>query len=93
MPSSPIHLTDDQLTAIFAASHPLQPNQRSQFLEACAQELAQLGEIGDGAVHRVVSAVQKRFFDPPEFDHDNGVGKYNHRLVRRRRVDPHDEFC
>jgi hypothetical protein len=49
---APIRLSDDQVNAIFAASYPLRPNQRSQFLEACAQELARLPDIGDGAVYR-----------------------------------------
>jgi hypothetical protein len=68
---------------VLAASHPLPPDRRSAFLEACARELANLPMLGDGAVHRVVSAVQARFFDPPEFATDNG-GKYN-RLHRRAR--------
>jgi hypothetical protein len=63
--SSPIHLTDAQMSALLAASYPLHANQRNQFLETCARELARLGDIGDGDVHRVVMAVQKRFFDPP----------------------------
>ena len=66
-----IRLTDEQANAVFAAAHPLQPHQRSPFLEACAQELARLPEIGDGAVFRVVTAVQKRFLDPPTFTGNN----------------------
>jgi hypothetical protein len=62
----PLRLSDAQLNAILAASHPLQPHRRGAFLEACAHALAQLPELGDGAVHRVVMAVQRRFFDPPE---------------------------
>jgi hypothetical protein len=84
--TSPIRLTDDQMSAILAASFPLRPNQRSRFLEACAQELARLPEIGDGAVHRVVSEVQRRFFDPPEFATDNGASKYSRRVLRRART-------
>ena len=82
--TSPIHLTDDQLNAVLAASFPLLPDRRSAFLAACARELANLPEIGDGAVHRVVSAVQRQFFDPPTFvSGDSGVSKYD-RLARRR---------
>jgi hypothetical protein len=84
--TSPIHLSDAQIFAVLAASHPLHANQRSKFLEACARELAQLSEIGDGAVHRVVMAVQKRYFDPPAFSSDNGANR-----SRRGRPRPDDD--
>src|SRR5204863_8720931 len=64
-----VRLTDDQINAVFAASYPLPPDRRSAFLEACAIELAQLPEAGDGAVHRVVMAVQRRYFDRPVSHH------------------------
>jgi hypothetical protein len=83
----PISLTDEQLSAIYAASVPLAPHQRSPFLADCATALAQLPEIGDGAVHRIVMVVQRKYFDPPQFATDNGGkydGKYN-RLPRRAR--------
>jgi hypothetical protein len=38
---------------------------RAAFLEHCAQEIAQLPEVGDGALHRVVMRVQRIYFDPP----------------------------
>lgn len=62
---SPIALTNEQLSAILAAAHPLPRDPRSAFLERCARELAALPAIGDGAVHRVVSEVQRAYFDPP----------------------------
>jgi hypothetical protein len=71
--TTPIHLSDAQMSAIFAASHPLPANQRGPFLEACAQALARLPEIGDGDVHRVVMATQKKFWDPPQFKSDAGA--------------------
>jgi hypothetical protein len=64
----PLRLTDDQINAIFAVSHPLPPDSRSAFLEHCARELAQLPAIGDGAVHRVVMQVQQLYFDPPSLE-------------------------
>ena len=70
---SPIKLSDEQMTAIFAASHPLPPDVRGPFLEACARELAALPEIGDGAVFRIVTMVQKQFFDPPDTSRKWGV--------------------
>jgi hypothetical protein len=44
--TTPIALSDAQISAVFAASYPLRPNQRSQFLEACAQELARMPDLG-----------------------------------------------
>jgi hypothetical protein len=86
----PIALTDSQMSALFAASHPLPPQTRSAFLEACARELAGLDVIGDGTVHRVVMTVQKRFFDPPA-DVDpgrKGVPRHEQKnFVRRNAVE------
>ena len=80
MGMKPVRLTDEQMTAVFAASHPLPPDRRSAFLEACEQELAALPEgIGDGSLHRVVAQVQRKFFDPPVLEANRrlpGVGKY-----------------
>jgi hypothetical protein len=61
----PIALTDSQMTAVLAASHPLPPDTRSAFLESCARELARLPAIGDGVVHRVVMEMQRIYFVPP----------------------------
>jgi len=71
----PLALTDEQITAIFAASHPLPRDVRGPFLEACARELAALPEIGDGVVHCVVADVQRRYFDPP-IETELHSGKY-----------------
>jgi hypothetical protein len=61
----PVRLSDEAMSAVLAASHPLPPASRSDFLAAVARELAGLPEIGDGIVHRVVMVVQQKFFDPP----------------------------
>jgi hypothetical protein len=37
---------------VLAASHPLPPTARSAFLEACAKEIANLPELGDGTLLR-----------------------------------------
>jgi hypothetical protein len=50
------------MSAILAASHPLPPDSRGAFLEHCARELANLPEIGDGVLHRVVTEVQRLYF-------------------------------
>lgn len=61
----PIALTEPQMMAILAAARPLQPRDRDGFLEDVAQTLQALPEIGDGALHRVIMAVQRKHFDPP----------------------------
>jgi hypothetical protein len=66
----PLALTDEQMSALLAAAHPLPPDSRSAFLETCACELAKLPAIGDGALHRVVMAVQRQYFDPPDLSHE-----------------------
>ena len=60
----PIALTDDQLTVITNAAHPLPPQDRGLFLERVA-ELLRGVEIGDGAVARAVREAQRAFFKPP----------------------------
>jgi hypothetical protein len=81
--TSPIHLTDAQMSAVLAASVPLAPDRRSAFLADVARELARLPDIGDGAVHRTIMIVQRKYFDPPQFvSGDGGVSKDDR--VRRR---------
>ena len=64
----PIALSEAQMCALLAASHPLPPAARSAFLEPCAKEIATLPELGDGALHRTIVRVQRLFFDPPDVD-------------------------
>jgi hypothetical protein len=64
----PIALSEAQMCALLAASHPLPAPARPAFLEACAKELAALPELGDGALHRTIVRVQKPYFDPPDID-------------------------
>jgi hypothetical protein len=56
------------MCALLAASYPLPPQSRGPFLEACAREIANLPELGDGALHRMIVRVQKMYFDPPDLD-------------------------
>jgi hypothetical protein len=62
----PIALTDEQMSAVLAASHPLPADRRSAFLEHVARELANAPMLGDGAVHRVVAEVRRIYFDVPD---------------------------
>jgi hypothetical protein len=72
----PIALSDEQMSALLAASHPLPPASRAAFLEACARELSQLPVVGDGTLHRVVMATQRLYFDPPDLSRGNDTSKY-----------------
>jgi hypothetical protein len=64
----PLHLTDEQLTAVFEAARPLAVRDRDAFLQAVAELLQARSEIGNGDVHRTIRVAQRRFYDPPEFD-------------------------
>jgi hypothetical protein len=61
----PLHLTSDQLDAVFRAAAPLPVAARDDFLKAVAEALAGRAEVGDGDVFRAVREAQKQFWDPP----------------------------
>jgi hypothetical protein len=62
--SPPLALTDAQMDAIMLAAKPLPHRARRAFLEALATDLRDR-PLGDGAVHRAIRIVQRRYFDPP----------------------------
>jgi hypothetical protein len=62
----PHHLTDDEVDAVLAAARPIANDRRDAFLQAVADALAGLSELGPGATYRVIRDVQKQFFDPPD---------------------------
>ena len=66
----PLQLTDDEMSMLRRLAEPLDQQRRTQFLQEVAAELEaqrQVGEIGEGSVHRVARMLQRKFFDPPEF--------------------------
>jgi hypothetical protein len=65
---SPIKLSDAQLSAVFDAARPLPRESRDAFLLDLAAALAGITDIGDGDVARAIRAVQRKHFDPPQFD-------------------------
>jgi hypothetical protein len=77
----PLRLTDCQITAIFAAARPLAVQDRDPFLQEVAAALAGIADPGDGDVARAIRAVQRKHFDPPEFD---ARAAPRHRLARVR---------
>ncbi len=64
----PIRLTDSQLDAVFEAARPLPRASRDAFLLDLAAVLAGIADPGDGDVARAIRAVQRKHFDPPQFD-------------------------
>jgi hypothetical protein len=62
----PLALTDSQLDAVYDAARPLQPIDRSRFLEDVAAALGGCSDVGDGQLARIVREMQKRYFDPPQ---------------------------
>ena len=64
VPTGPLRLTDDQLTAVLRAAEPLAVGDRGAFLQEVAAALNGQ-ELGDGMVYRVVAQVQRRYYDPP----------------------------
>jgi hypothetical protein len=53
MPSQPIALSDAQLITIMGLVRPLQPRQRTAFLEMLAVKLDGRRELGDGQLYRL----------------------------------------
>jgi hypothetical protein len=64
----PLKLSDSQITAVFAAARPLAVQDRDPFLQEVASLLAGIVDPGDGDVARAIRAVQRKHFDPPQFD-------------------------
>jgi hypothetical protein len=63
----PLKLSDAELDAVLAAARPLAPDRRDAFMQAVADALSSLGELGPGAVYRAIRDTQREFFDPPDF--------------------------
>jgi hypothetical protein len=72
----PISLTDDQLTVITNAAHPLPPQDRGPFLERVA-ELLRGVEIGDGSIGRAVREAQREFLRPPAVTDGTAVSRWS----------------
>jgi hypothetical protein len=80
--NSPIALSDEQMSAIWAAAMPLDVKARGAFPEDVAREISRHPILADGLLHRVIMQVQKKHFDPPQFATDNGASKYSRRSRR-----------
>ena len=60
--SGPVKLNDDELSTVYRAAAPLDPDLRDQFLQAVAAELAKCDVVGPGVVYLVCRNVQGQFF-------------------------------
>jgi hypothetical protein len=72
----PLALSENQMSAILAASYPLPADRRSEFLVDIARELAALSMLGDGVLHRTIMTTQKKYFAPPILDGDHTRGHH-----------------
>ncbi len=71
----PLQLNEEEMTVLLALAGPIDQRLQPQFLQEVAAELEarrEAGAIGEGAVHRVARAVQRRYWEPPEL----GESKY-----------------
>ena len=57
-------LSPDQIEAVLQAARPLPPASHAAFLTEVGAALADLGDLGDGVIHRVIRDVQRRHWDP-----------------------------
>ena len=66
----PLQLTDDEMSVLRSLAGPIDHARRPEFLQEVAQELEarrQAGEVGEGAVHRIARALQRKYWEPPQF--------------------------
>jgi hypothetical protein len=78
-------LTDVQVQAIIDAARPLQPDERSAFLEALTKRVAGRTTIGDGELCRLLRELQRTYFKPPlTVDPEINFGVYAPRPRPRR---------
>jgi hypothetical protein len=57
----PLALPEELYAVVLRAASPIVANERRQFLEELASELARHPVIGEGLVHRAAAALQRRF--------------------------------
>lgn len=63
--STPLAVTDEQLSMIYRAAQPLLPPDRLAFLAALADRLRGEAIVGDGSIARAIRELQRQFFRPP----------------------------
>jgi hypothetical protein len=71
----PISLSDEMMQAVMRAAQPLEPHDRSAFLEEAARAIATQPDLGVGSLHRLLASIQRKHFYPPREGH---VGNPRH---------------
>ena len=67
----PLELNDSEMALLTELAQPIDQRLRHDFLRAVAAELeARPAAIGEGAVHRIARAVQRRFWEPPQLSEE-----------------------
>jgi hypothetical protein len=61
-----LRLTEEQQQIILRLSCPLPPPQRNEFYRRVAVEIASLPTVGDGALYRLASGIQRSMVDYPQ---------------------------
>ena len=69
-------LSPDQADAVLRAARPLPPADHAAFLEDVSSALAELRDLGDGIVHRVVRDIQRKYWGSPNLNHVSSRGRY-----------------
>ena len=62
---TPLHFSDEEMDLLLELSRPIEPAQRSAFLDAVAAAIGEQAS-GPGLVHQVGRRVQRQFWTPPE---------------------------
>ena len=61
----PLHFSDEEMTLLLELSRPIEPAQRSAFLDAVATAIGEQAS-GPGLVHVTARRIQREFWMPPE---------------------------
>ena len=61
---SPLHFSDEEMTLLLELSRPIEPAQRSAFLDAVAAAIGEQAS-GPGLVHQTARRIQRQFWTPP----------------------------
>ena len=70
--SGPIPLSAAQLSAVYRAAAPIDPDRRAEFLQRVADELQRTLDLGDGQLYRVLRDAQVAIISPPSQDGRRG---------------------
>jgi hypothetical protein len=62
---SPLHFSDEEMTLLLELSRPIEPAQRSAFLDAVAAAIGEQAS-GPGLVPQTARRIQRDFWTPPQ---------------------------